>query len=58
MQFDIRDPEFRADPNPPYNLLRQNAPVFYWEEWDIWFLTRYDDCNNLLRGLESLPVSF
>jgi cytochrome P450 len=49
MQFDIRDPEFRADPYPFYDLLRENAPVFYWEEWGLWFLTRYDDCNNLLR---------
>jgi cytochrome P450 len=49
MQFDIRDPEFRANPYPLFNLLRENAPVFYWEEWGIWFLTRYEDCNNLLR---------
>jgi cytochrome P450 len=49
MQFDIRDPQFRADPYPLFDILRANAPVFYWEEWGIWFLTRYEDCNNLLR---------
>lgn len=49
MQFDIRNPEFRADPYPLLDVLRANAPVFYWEEWGLWFLTRYEDCNNLLR---------
>lgn len=49
MQFDIRNPEFRADPYPFLEMLRENAPVFYWEEWGIWFLTRYEECNTLLR---------
>ncbi|MFZ0547970.1 MAG: cytochrome P450 [Candidatus Promineifilaceae bacterium] len=49
MQFDVRDPQFRADPYPFYELLQANVPVFYWEEWGVWFLTRYEDCNNLLR---------
>lgn len=49
MQFDIRNPEFRANPYPFLDMLRENAPVFYWEEWGLWFLTRYEDCNNLLR---------
>ena len=49
MQFDPRAPEFRADPYPFYEMLRSYAPVFYWETWGIWFLTRHDDCNALLR---------
>lgn len=49
MQFDPRSPEFRADPYPFYDMLRSYAPVFYWETWRIWFLTRHDDCNALLR---------
>ena len=47
--FDPRSPDFRANPYPYYDLLRQAAPVFYWPAWGIWFLSRYDDCNNLLR---------
>ncbi|MCI0395560.1 MAG: cytochrome P450 [Chloroflexi bacterium] len=49
MDFDPRHPEFRANPYPFYDLLRSYAPVFYWEAWGIWFLTRYDDCSALLR---------
>jgi cytochrome P450 len=49
MQFDPRSPEFRANPYPFYDMLRSFAPIFYWQEWGIWFLTSYDHCNNLLR---------
>ncbi|HEX6386806.1 MAG TPA: cytochrome P450 [Anaerolineae bacterium] len=49
MQFDPRMPEFRANPYPFYDMLRTYAPVFYWETWGMWFLTRHDDCNALLR---------
>jgi cytochrome P450 len=30
-------------------MLRVAAPVLYWDVWGIWFLSRYDDCNALLR---------
>jgi cytochrome P450 len=47
--FDPRSPAFRADPYSSYDALREAAPVFYWDAWDIWFLSRYDDCSTLLR---------
>ena len=47
--FDPRSPDFRANPYPYYDLLRAGTPVFYWPAWGIWFLSRYDDCNTLLR---------
>ena len=47
--FDPRAPSFRANPYAHYDLLRARAPVLYWEVWGIWFLSRYDDCNTLLR---------
>src|SRR5262245_33185416 len=49
MSFDPRAPEFRADPYPTYELLRANAPIYFWEEWGMWFLSRYEDCYALLR---------
>lgn len=49
ISFDPRMPEFRANPYPFYDMLRSAAPIFYWETWGLWFLTRYDDCNTLLR---------
>lgn len=49
MQFDPRSPEFRANPYPYYDLMRQHAPIFYWPDWDIWFLFRHAECSALLR---------
>jgi cytochrome P450 len=49
ISFDPRMPEFRANPYPLYDMLRSAAPIFFWETWGLWFLTRYDDCNALLR---------
>lgn len=48
-QFDPRSPEFRRDPYPYYDLLRTHAPVFHWDAWGITFLTRHEDCSELLR---------
>src|SRR5690348_18454801 len=48
VQFDPRDPAFVANPYPVYDHLRATAPV--WKApFGRWFLTRYDDCNLLLR---------
>ena len=49
MQFDPRAPEFRANPYPYYELLQTNAPIFFWDAWGMWFLSRYEDCHALLR---------
>ena len=49
INFDPRSPEFRANPYPVYEMLRTTAPIFYWEEWEMWFLTRHADCTALLR---------
>ncbi len=42
-EFNPLSPEFQANPYPYYEMLRANAPVFFWPNWGIWFLTRYDD---------------
>jgi cytochrome P450 len=47
-QFDVRDPAFLANPYPVFKQIRAAAPV--WKApFGRWFLTRYDDCNLLLR---------
>src|SRR5208283_4835773 len=47
-RFDLRDPAFLADPYPVFDHLRATAPI--WKApFGRWFLTRYDDCNLLLR---------
>jgi cytochrome P450 len=48
LHFDVRDPAFLANPYPLFKQLRTAAPI--WKApFGRWFLTRYDDCNLLLR---------
>lgn len=49
LKFDPRSPTFQANPYPFYDILRQEAPIFYSPEWNQWFLTRYEDCERLQR---------
>ena len=48
-QFNPLSPEFQANPYPYYDMLRQFAPIYFWEPWNLWFLSRYDDCAAALR---------
>jgi cytochrome P450 len=45
----FRTPEGRANPYPRYHTLRSLAPVHYSEVVRGWVLTRYEDCNAVLR---------
>lgn len=49
IDFNPLMPEFRQNPYPFYEMLRQHAPIFFWERWQMYFLSRYDDCATLLR---------
>ncbi len=49
MFFDPLSPEFRANPYPYYDILRNGAPIVYMPGWNMWFLTRHKDCVALLR---------
>ena len=40
---------FLANPYPFYKELRETAPIFFYEPWGKWILTRYEDINFLLR---------
>lgn len=40
---------FLANPYPAYKILRETAPIFFYEPWQKWVLTRYEDVNSLLR---------
>ncbi|MDP9389390.1 MAG: cytochrome P450 [Actinomycetota bacterium] len=44
----VATPEGRADPYPRYAALRAMAPV-HRSSFGFWALTRYDDCQQLLR---------
>jgi unspecific monooxygenase len=47
--FDPTDPAFLADPYPTYRRLREESPIFFFEKWRAYVLTRYEDVNTLLR---------
>jgi len=47
--FTPTDPAFLGDPYPTYARLREEAPIFFFEPWGKWVLTRYEDVSALLR---------
>ncbi|RIH89304.1 cytochrome P450 [Calidithermus roseus] len=47
--FNPTDPAFLANPYPTYRRLREESPIFFFEKWHAYVLTRYDDVNTLLR---------
>ena len=47
--FQPTSPEFLANPYPFYKQLRETAPIFFYEPWGKWIVTRYEDVNALLR---------
>src|SRR6476646_1582048 len=46
---DVFSPEVRRDPHPLYHLLRSEQPQAYNPEFDEWILTRWADCEAVLR---------
>lgn len=59
-EFNPTAPEFKANPYAYYGALREATPVFFLPDWNMWFLSRYEDCVALLRdhrlGHEILKV--
>ncbi len=47
--FDPHDPEFVADPYPTYARLRREAPIFWHEPTERWYLTRHAAIAAVLR---------
>jgi pimeloyl-[acyl-carrier protein] synthase len=47
----LQTPEHRADPHPFYHRLREDAPVCDVAEFDEFVLTRYAECEAVLRDL-------
>ena len=45
----LADVGFAANPYPAYTRLRSEAPVHWSETWHCWLLTRYEDCDAVLR---------
>ncbi len=52
MHFDPFSPDWREDPYPVYRRLRDEAPVHYSAEREIYSVTRYDDVMQVLKTPE------
>ncbi|MCB0060574.1 MAG: cytochrome P450 [Caldilineaceae bacterium] len=59
--FNLFGPEFKANPYPTYAAMRAESPFHRRTATDgktnIWFVTRYDDVNTLLRDHKRLVKS-
>lgn len=53
LQLDPYDHQFHWDPYPVYQALREQDPVHYNEQLDLWFLTKWDDVFNAFRDFKS-----
>lgn len=49
VRLDQRDPTFYNDPYFHYAKLRAEAPIFYWEAYDLWCFAAHEDVNAILR---------
>ncbi|HEY0602007.1 MAG TPA: cytochrome P450 [Herpetosiphonaceae bacterium] len=47
--FNLFTPDQLNNPFPMYAQARRDQPVFYSPMFDMWFVTRYDDINTLLK---------
>ncbi len=43
--------EFIQDPYPFYQRMREQDPVFWGDKSKQWLLTRWDDCNSVIRDI-------
>ena len=49
VSLDPRDPDFFNNPYPAYHRLRDEVPIFKWEEYGYWCFARHADVAALLR---------
>ncbi len=51
--YDPYDVEINADPYPTYRRLRDEAPIYYNEPYDLWVLSRHEDVEKGLVDWET-----
>lgn len=49
ISFDPLDPDFTRNPHPLYARMREQAPVYWWEQGQSFLITRHDDVTALQR---------
>jgi cytochrome P450 len=53
VHFDPYDHEIHDNPYPVYRALRDEAPLYYAEPYNVWVLSRYEDCSRALRDFKT-----
>jgi cytochrome P450 len=53
ISFEPLDPAHISDPYPTYQLLRSEQPSFWHEGLNSWVVSRYDDCEKVLRSTQA-----
>lgn len=43
LEYDPFSDEFKADPFPVYDWMREHSPVYYSERWNWWAISRFED---------------
>ena len=49
LYYDPYDVELNADPYDVFRRLRQERPLYYNEQHDFWAVSRFDDCEQVLK---------
>jgi cytochrome P450 len=49
MLAELMSPEIRLNPFPLYTMMRENSPVFYLPDIDLWLVFRYEDVRTVLN---------
>ena len=55
--YDPFDVGINADPYPTYKRLRDDAPIYYNERYDVWALSRHSDVEKGLVDWQTLSSS-
>jgi pimeloyl-[acyl-carrier protein] synthase len=50
IDFNPFSPEIRQNPYVFYSFLQENAPLSYFDNFNMWFVSRHEDCVALLRN--------
>jgi cytochrome P450 len=53
VHYDPYDHAIHDDPYPVYRRLRDEAPLYYAEPYNVWVLSRYEDCSRALRDFKT-----
>lgn len=53
----VEDPAFYVDPWPVYERLHQEAPAYYYEPFDTWIITKYEDVRYISRTPETFSAA-